>query len=299
MSLHITLRQLEIFCAIYITGSALAAGDQLGLSQSAVSNGLKQLETQLDVLLFERVGKRLIHNEQGREFYGYALTVLEQTSELEQLFTSERGNVHIAASSTIGNYLLPPILAQLKTTYPNIHIKLTVANSHEIIEKIANFECDLGFIEGRSQHPNIKVQIWQRDELIWFCAKDTQWLADALQPQSLRELITKPLIMRETGSGSRELLERPLNKHGLALLQVDEIMELGNSEAIKQAVRYDLGIGCLSRHVLNDFFKLDYIQSIRLNEPVIERPLLMIEHRLKGEHRLLNLIKKFLEPVHD
>ena len=297
MPLHITLRQLEIYCAVVTTGSAVAAGEQIGLSQSAVSSALKELEHQLGEQLFERIGKRLICNEQGKAIYPRALAILEGASELQQLFHDDVGTLHVAASTTIGNYLLPPILAEFQKKYPNIVIRLTVANSYDVIESVAQLKCDIGLIEGGCHHPDITTHIWQYDELVWFCAKGSQWLS-VHQPIALAELLTKPLIIRETGSGTQELLEHTLAQYGLTLNANKNrqltVMELGNSEAIKQAVRHDLGIGCLSRYTIAELLELQILQEILTIEPNILRPLLVIQHSQKSPSRLLNLFKKFI-----
>lgn len=298
MSIHITLRQMEIFCAIVKTGSAVNAGESIGLSQSAISSALKELENQLGEALFERVGKRLVCNEQGKQFYVQALSILEQAEQLQHLFDGDVGTIHVCASTTIGNYLLPPILAEFKKSYPSIKVRLTVANSNEVIKQVRDFECDIGLIEGICHDAQIIKQIWQYDELVWFCAKASQWLSTPSKAISLKQLLTKSLIVRESGSGTQQLIENALLEQGLTLnIQQNptlNLMELGNSEAIKQAVRYDLGIGCLSRHTIAELLTLGEIREIVTLEPNTFRPLLAIQHRQKTQGRLVNLFKQCL-----
>ncbi|WP_227429780.1 LysR substrate-binding domain-containing protein [Psychrobacter sp. I-STPA6b] len=318
MSLRLTLRQLEIFCAIVQAGSTSGAGKMLALSQSAVSSGLKDLENQLGILLFERVGKRLVSNEQGRLLYIKAVAMLEQAQEIQGLFAGDAGEIHVSASTTIGNYLLPPILATLRQQYPKLTVRLTVANSNDVIEQVAQLECDIGLIEGQCQHPDIATQIWQYDELVWFCASESQWLDGDFQylpsqylPQhssnqnsqisansaiSLAELLQLPLIMREAGSGTRGLMEMSLAQYGLHLTtnHPKNLMELGNSEAIKHSVMYDLGIGCLSQHVLQDVWQTGKLHAICTQEPTIKRPLLLLQHRQKHDSYVLSLFKQQL-----
>lgn len=299
MSLHITLRQLEIFCTIVKTGSAVSAGENIGLSQSAVSSALKELENQLGEALFERIGKRLVCNEQGKQFYAKAFGLLEQAQQLERFFAGDVGMIHVSASTTIGNYLLPPILAEFRKAYPNITVRMTVANSNEVIEQVSGFECDIGLIEGSCHHVQITKHVWQYDELVWFCANPSQWLSDTNTAIPLKELLTKPLIVRESGSGTQQLVENALLEHDLTLNPKQylalNIMELGNSEAIKQAVRYDLGIGCLSRHTIAGLLALGDIAEITTQEPNISRPLLLIQHNQKTDGRLVEIFKQFIK----
>ncbi|WP_399338473.1 LysR family transcriptional regulator, partial [Streptomyces sp. NPDC051658] len=156
--MHITLRQLEVFTEVLKSGSTTQASVVLALSQSAVSAALADLEGQLGVQLFDRVGKRLVINEHGRLLYPKALALLEQAGEIEQLFRHDGGALRIAASSTIGNYMLPELV----------------------------------------------TQPWLEDELVVFAAPDNPLTH---QPPTLEALANAPWILRERGSGTREVLD--------------------------------------------------------------------------------------------
>ncbi|MBP9643786.1 MAG: LysR family transcriptional regulator, partial [Budvicia sp.] len=117
--MHITLRQLEIFVEVLKSGSTTQASSVLALSQSAVSAALSDLEGQLNVLLFDRVGKRLVVNENGRLLYPKVLALLEQATEVEQLFQQNDSALRVAASTTIGNYMLPEIIAAYRHEFPH------------------------------------------------------------------------------------------------------------------------------------------------------------------------------------
>ncbi|MFZ1873859.1 MAG: LysR family transcriptional regulator, partial [Chania sp.] len=151
--MHITLRQLEVFTEVLKSGSTTQASVVLALSQSAVSAALADLEGQLNVLLFDRVGKRLVINEHGRLLYPKALALLEQASEIEQLFLHDNGALRIAASSTIGNYMLPAMIAHYRKDFPTTPLELNVGNSQDVIGAVADFRVDLGLIEGPCHMP--------------------------------------------------------------------------------------------------------------------------------------------------
>ena len=127
--MHITLRQIEVFTEVLKSGSTTCASQQLALSQSAVSAALADLEGQLGVQLFDRVGKRLVLNEHGRLLYPRAVGLLEQAADIEQLFREDNGAIRLYASSTIGNYLLPGMLAVWRRDYPQLPLELSVGNS--------------------------------------------------------------------------------------------------------------------------------------------------------------------------
>ncbi|SPW30964.1 HTH-type transcriptional activator CmpR [Edwardsiella tarda] len=273
--MHITLRQLEVFTEVLKSGSTTQASMVLALSQSAVSAALSDLETQLSVRLFDRVGKRLVVNEHGRLLYPKAMALLEQASEIEQLFKGESGALRIAASSTIGNYILPPMMAAYRRDFPVTPLELHVGNSHDVISAVAEFNADLGLIEGPCHMPELTTQNWLEDELVVFAAPDHPLLRE---PVTLARLAEAPWILRETGSGTREVVEHLLLSH---LPHFDLVMELGNSEAIKHAVRYGIGISCLSRRVIEEQLSNGTLVEVPLPGINLHRSLYLIHHRQK------------------
>lgn len=170
--MHVTLRQLSIFVEVLKSGSTTQASSVLALSQSAVSASLSDLEEQLKVALFDRVGKRLVVNENGRLLYPKALALLERATEIEQLFNHSNGALRIAASTTIGNYILPETLALYRKDFPQTPLELTVGNSREIIQSVADFRVDMGFIEGPCHHPDLITHPWLSDELVVFASPE-------------------------------------------------------------------------------------------------------------------------------
>lgn len=274
--MHVTLRQLSIFVEVLKSGSTTQASSVLALSQSAVSASLSDLEEQLKVSLFDRVGKRLVVNENGRLLYPKALALLEQATEIEQLFNHSDGALRIAASTTIGNYILPETLAIYRQDFPHTPLELTVGNSREIIQAVADFRVDLGFVEGPCHHPDLITRPWLSDELVVFAAPGSPQ-AEAGEV-SLEALIAAPWILRETGSGTRKVLEHSLMQH---LPGVRPILELGNSEAIKHAVRHGIGISCLSRRVVAEQLASGSLVELVTPFGTLERTLFLIYHRQK------------------
>lgn len=273
--MHITLRQLEVFTEVLKSGSTTQASHMLSLSQSAVSAALSDLETQLSVRLFDRVGKRLVVNEHGRLLYPKAMALLEQAGEIEHLFQSEAGALRIAASSTIGNYILPKMIANYRRDFPVAPLELNVGNSRDVINAVADFRVDLGLIEGPCHMPDLLTHTWQQDELVVFAAPDHPLLQ---MPITLESLAQAPWILRESGSGTREVVEHILLSH---LPHFDLVMELGNSEAIKHAVRYGIGISCLSRRVIEEQLQTGVLVEVPVPLPRLSRALYLIHHRQK------------------
>src|SRR5271170_4134396 len=149
-----SLRQLEVFLAV-ARGSVSGAGESLAMSQSAVSGALGDLERQFGVQLFDRIGKRLRLSELGQSVRAQAEGVLDQASELEAAFEGRAavGRLRIGATLTIGNHLVAPLMARFMREHSGAELTLAVANTEEIARRVANFEIDVGLVEGEMQHP--------------------------------------------------------------------------------------------------------------------------------------------------
>ncbi|MBS3803167.1 MAG: LysR family transcriptional regulator [Oleiphilaceae bacterium] len=247
-----SFRQLEVFLAAARTQNITKAAQSLAMSQSAASSALKELEAQFDIQLFDRIGKRLQLNELGRLLRPQVEALLAQGRELEQSLNrhTEVGALKVGATLTIGNYLAVGVMAEYMKTRSQARVSLEVANTRTIAQRVSDFDLDIGLIEGELQSPDLEVIPWRADELVVFCAPDhplagRQTLTD-------EDLLAATWIMREPGSGTRQTFERGM--HGL-LPDIEILLELEHTEAIKQAVETRLGIGCLSRVCLADAFR--------------------------------------------
>lgn len=283
--MHITLRQLEVFAEVLKSGSTTQASVMLALSQSAVSAALTDLEGQLGVQLFDRVGKRLVVNEHGRLLYPRALALLEQTIEIEQLFREDNGAIRVYASSTIGNYILPAMIARYRQDFPDLPLELSVGNSQDVINAVLDFRVDIGLIEGPCHSTEIISEPWLEDELVVFAAPSSPLTKGSV---TLEQLAASPWILRERGSGTRELVDYLLLSH---LPRFQMAMELGNSEAIKHAVRHGLGISCLSRRVIAEQLQAGTLSEVPVPLPRLVRTLWRVHHRQK---HISNAITRFL-----
>jgi len=249
--MHYTLRQLQVFLAVAHFENVTKAAEHLAMSQSACSGALKDLETQYDVQLFDRVGKRLQTNELGRLLRPKAEALLAMAQELEYDLKRHKdvGRIKVGATLTIGNYLAVPLISRFMQTH-GATVGLEVANTQKIAEKLLNFDIDIGMIEGEYNHSDLDIIPWQEDELVCFSSPHHPFAQKAQLADY--DLAQAQWILRESGSGTRQAFERAM--HGL-LPQLNILLELQHTEAIKRAVENDLGISCLSRISLKDAFQ--------------------------------------------
>jgi len=281
--MHLSLRQLQIFRAIALTGSTTAAAMAVPLSQSAASAALKELERALGARFFDRVGKRLVLNDNGRALLPMALAVLDGAQNLEAAFLSNTQalavELRLFSSTTIGNYVLPALLARFREKVPAARLELQIGNTLDVVHAVRDFETDLGFIEGPSHAKDIIVMPWLEDELV-IVASPSHPLAKAAKQRKLkvRQLAAAQWLLREVGSGTRETVEQALLPH---LLNFPASMTLGSSEAIKNSVAEGLGVSCLSRSVVRDLVAANRLSVLATALPRLTRRFLMIHHERK------------------
>lgn len=243
--MHITIRQLQVFLEIAAKGTVTHAAKSLHISQPAASMALADLEKQLNEVLFDRQGNRLMLNDQGRLLLPMAQDVVARIADIGDMFAVHNrklaGRLRVGASSTLGNYLIPQLLGEFMDSVPGVQISLDVGNTEVIIQEILDFKVDVGFVEDICQHHEIESLPWREDRLAVFCSPDYPLAKlPELQPEHLR---SERWILRESGSGTRHVFEQAIAN---VLENIDVFLELGHSEAIKRAVESGIGISCLS-----------------------------------------------------
>lgn len=273
-----TLRQLEIFATVAKLESVSRASQLLSLSQSATSTGLAEIEKQFDSSLFDRVGKSLRLNDLGRRLLPQAVDLLDRAKGIEDLLMGRNGygNLSIGATLTIGNYLATLIAANFLQTYPESGLKLSVQNTSTIVDGLLQFDLDLGLIEGFCAHPDLHVEPWIEDELVVFCSPEHPLASK--KKVTLKELMEQSWIMREKGSGTRELIDQVLATHN-AYPNIK--LELEHTEAIKRAVESGLGLGCISRLALRDAFRRGSLVPIEMPKLNLKRNFHFVIHKQK------------------
>lgn len=292
-----TLRQLQVFLATAQHNNISQAANDLHLSQSAASSALKELESQMGVQLFDRAGKRLKLNDQGKLLRPKVESLLCQAEELENnLMThAKAGPITVGATLTIGNYLAVDIMSQYMVDDPAARVTLEVANTKTIAEKVKNFELDIGLVEGEIHDADLEIQTWMEDELVAFCAPSHPLAGKSHLTDD--DIVEQTWIIREYGSGTRQAFD--IAMHGL--IPNLQMMELQHTEAIKRAVAANLGVGCLSLFTLQEDFERGYLQPLSIPHRDFSRYFYFILHKNKyrssGINRWLTLCNKTSEKL--
>jgi DNA-binding transcriptional LysR family regulator len=273
-----TLRQIEVFLATAHHENITRAAESLNMSQSAASGALRELEQQYSLQLFERAGKRLRLNELGSALRPQAEALLAQARDLENSLHRRQavGTLNVGATLTIGNYLAVGIMARFMRQHAGARVQLEVANTATIARKLANFELDIGLVEGEIQHPQLDITPWREDELVVFCHPEHPLARHATVGDE--ELLSADWIVRESGSGTRQTFDRAM--HGL-IPRLTIALELQHTEAIKRAVEAQLGVGCLSRVTLEDAFRRGSLVPLNVPGRDFRRHFYFVLHRDK------------------
>ena len=276
--MRFTLRQMSVFVAVARHESVSHAAQTLSLSQSATSTALGELERQYDTQLFDRVGKTLRLNELGQALLPQAVDLIERADGLETLLEGRAGfgRLRIGATLTIGNYLATLIVADYLKRHPESEAQLQVHNTATIVDQVARYELDLGLIEGNCRHPDLVVESWVEDELVVLCAPGHPLAAQGAA--TLAELSGESWIVREAGSGTRETLDQALRNQNFEL---KVRLALEHTEAIKRAVEFGLGIGCISRLALREAFRRGSLVALETPELDLRRHFHFLWHKRK------------------
>ena len=259
-----TFRQFEIFLAVARAKNFTRAAETLHVSQSTLSQHVLELERELGVRLFDRLGRAVTLTEAGRLLEEHATriatTVASARQTIDELKGLERGSLVIGASTTPGIYVLPGIVAVFRRRYPGIDVSLRIGNSRAIEERIRADEVDLGVVGGHILGASERcVAAGLLDELLLIVPPRHPWAKR--REIAPRELAQTPLLMREQGSATRLVTERTLRQAGVKFTTA---MELDHIEAIKQAVMAGLGVAFLSMYAVRGEIATRRLRGLRL-----------------------------------
>ena len=290
----ISLRQLQIFAKVAALESVTRASAELQLTQSAVSMALAELERYSDAPLFNRHGKRLHLNDRGRQFLPMVKQLLTQQLEIEMFLNQSLrepiGILQVGASTTIGNYLMPGLIARFCRQHSKAKILLQVANAWQIEQDVESGKLDIGLIEGFLHTAGLHTRKWRDDELIIVTGPQHPWVETGVIGDD--QLQHGEWVVREKGSGTREVFERAMLKRQLAFAVT---IELGHTEAIKKAVEAGTGCACLSRLAVQR--ELDHGWLVEIDSPLdLSRDLSILAK--ESVHQSV-LLRTFLESLRE
>lgn len=289
------LRQLQIFVSVSQTGNMSETARQLYMTQPAVSQTISELEDDLEIKLFDRINKKISLTDAGEVLCSYSKKILlllaETRASIEDIANMKTGRLRLGASTTIGIYLLPKIVGEFKKQYPNIQSYFTIDNTAVIEDMILNNHIDIGLVEGLVHSEDIIVKHFLDDELYLICSSNHPWAKRKTKVIDPHEINGQALIIREKGSGTREVFEKIMTMHNLSF---EETHVLNNTEAIKKAVEADIGIAVISKLAVQEELETGRLIKIDLKGIPISRQLNIIYHKDKYFSPLFNTFIKHI-----
>ncbi len=284
---------LRTFLAVQKHLNFTRAAEEVYLSQPAVSRQVRQLERELGVRLFEQIGKRIDLTDAGRTFAREAERLLgdiERVSEAVQGHrTVEAGTLRIGACTSLGLYVLPSILGRFHRAHPRVELGYVVSNSVSIERRLVRNDLDLGFVGAFAASTEIRTEPLLDDEIVCFAGKDHPLARRRrIDPRALQDEI---LVLREPGSGTREMFESWAKARRL---RFDRVIQVTGPEVLKSVVRGGVGFSCASLWGVRDDIRRGRMARLGVEGFRLKRPILVAWHRDK---RFSPVMEGFLKLV--
>jgi DNA-binding transcriptional LysR family regulator len=263
------------------------------MSQSAISLSVKSLEEKLSEPLFDRIGKKLVLNERGRLFYEQTRSHYLALRDAQNLFKGEKlsGILKIASSKTIGNFIIPEVVYLFLEKNPSIKIKKDIKNSSSIIKMVKAGEIDIGFIESECGERDVVYEKFASDRLVVVSSDETLSKGEFF----IDELFSKRWLMREEGSGTRELFFQALGRVGEEL---SIFMEFSEFDEMKRVLKRDKSsIACISKLAVEEELKRGELFEVEIKNIEFERELFIVYHKDKYQSMLFRAFKDELKGV--
>jgi len=287
-------RRLQVFHTVAGVLNFTRAAEMLHMTQPAVTHQIRQLEADFNTRLFDRVNNKISLTPAGTQVLDYASRILSLYSEMhesvKELTGDRSGLLTLGASTTIAEYMLPDLLGGFRREFPDVHVRLRVANTDAIVALVATSSIDLGIVEGVVQNQQLLVEDCQQDELVVIVPNDhTLVNKTSVEPADLTQY---PFIQREDGSGTRSVISAYLAEHGLSEDQLQHPFELGSTEAIKGAVQAGMGISIVSEATVKKELDLGMLVAKTLS-PALLRPFYFVRQRQQFQFRLMEELFEF------
>jgi len=276
--------RLQVFKKVADKLNFTKASEELFISQPAVSKHIRELESKYNAQLFERQGNKITLTQEGKVLLNYANQLLDLYKNMENYFLGINNqinkNVVFGASSTISQYIVPKLIFQLKKTYPEVKFTLINGNSSEIEELILKKEIDFGIIEGKHNNPLLEYEFFIEDEIV-LLTKNTKKprFKSFITAEELKKI---PLVLREKGSGTRDILEENLKRIAIKPSDLFIDLTLGNTESIKNYLLNSDSFSFISIHAVQEELKENKLQIVDLKNLEITRKLYFV--KAQGDH---------------
>lgn len=286
-------KNLNTFIQVVELGSFTRAGEKLGYSQPTVSFQIRQLEEELGVQLFDRINHSISLTSQGKEVLTFAYEICQKVSDIEEHLKNNqevRGTVRIGMADSMCSWLLDGQFATLRRQFPGIKLQIMTASTEGILQLLDQNEVDLAYtLDRHVYHRDYVIAGEERIDTHFVTAADDPFVN--LGPISMSELVGLPCILTEQGMSYRRLLEQHLAQHSL---QIDPILEIGNTDLICRLVEKGIGIAFLPDYVTEQAVKERKLAKLQVEGLSIEIWKQLLYHRNKSMTPPIKTVMSFI-----
>ncbi len=273
-----TVNHMHIFIKVYQLENITKAAEILHMTQPAVSRAIKELETEYDVCLFERINRRLCRTECAHQLYAQAIHIADSFENMEEHLKSwgRHGTLRIGATITFGNYLIPDLVARFKACHPDTKIKVRIANGLQLQTALLENEIDIAMIEGGVSNETLKTAAFIQDRLRLLVPLDHP--LTRRKSVALDDLVDYDLLTREHGSAVRTLVDHGFRAHGLHCVPAWESV---STHALIRGVELGQGVALLPERMVQTALQQGQVVQVPLQEPLFVRKSFLVWHKHK------------------
>ena len=287
------LRYLDIFCRVYEKKSFSRAAESLYLTQPTISAHIKSLEEDLDIRLFDRLGRQVLPTKAGELLYGYARRIEELGREAREAvasFTGRlKGHLHIGGSTIPGEYLLPEVIGKFRGENPDVISTLHIGDTKEVAAMLIDGKIEIGVVGAMIDDSRIENNKYSDDELILIAAPSFD--EDHISNEMIASI---PFIARERGSGSWLAIEKTFSAGGINTRDLNVVAEMGSTEAVKTAVKSGMGLSVVSTLAVKDELARGSLKMVQVDSLPVMRTLYIITHKVKTKSPLCQAFLDFI-----
>jgi DNA-binding transcriptional LysR family regulator len=275
------LRLLEIFCAVYEERGFSKAAKRLHLTQPTISGHIRSLEDTFGTPLFDRLGREIQPTRAGELLYEHGRHILEIkktiTEGMSKFLNRLAGRLHLSASTIPGEYLLPTIIGRFHKKYPNVDVIAAISDTQRVVKDVEQGRIELGFVGAQIEDGGLEFRKFAFDRLVLVVPNNKRWLG--VRAISLNDLTHVPFLVRESGSGTRVVLERKLAELGYSIGDFNIVAQLGSTTAIKQAINADVGVSIISNVAVKHELHCKLMREVRIQEmKTLERDFFVVRN---------------------
>lgn len=273
-----TLRHLQIFIAVYETQNITKAAEKLNMTQPAVTRAIKEIENYYGVSVFDRINKRIKNNPCGEELYNKAIHINSLYKDIETSLTDWdfKGTVRIGSTITIGNFIIPNLVKQIKNRNPGLKIKVRIAKQSIIEQLLASGVIDIALTEHIPQGENLIYEVFDKDKMVLILPNEHELLEK--NEIKLKDLQHYSLLMRDEGSAGRTFVQEVFNTKSVPF-HVD--WESASTQALVKGVHHGLGLSILPYELVEKEINEGFVSAAQISDTDLTRNFWLVYHKNK------------------